>query len=149
MNAYRSMLTVLAAVVIAVIAGCAGTTGGQATSAQSARHKVVFQVSEADPRKWNLTLNNARNVQQDLGAANVDVEIVAYGPGIGMVQMGSATGNRIGEAMAAGVKVVACENTMRNMKLGKADMLPGLGYVHAGVVELMERQQQGYSYIRP
>ena len=30
-----------------------------------------------------------------------------------------------------------------------ADMLKGIGYVPAGVIELMQRQQQGYAYIRP
>jgi hypothetical protein len=118
-------------------------------AAASARQKVVFQVSDADPGKWNLTLNNAKNVQQDLGATNVDVEVVAYGPGIGMIKLESPVGNRVREAMTSGVKVVACENTMTNMKLTKADMLPLLGYVPAGVVELMQRQREGYAYIRP
>ncbi len=112
-------------------------------------HKVVFQVSDADPAKWNLALNNARNVQKDLGADKVAVEIVAYGPGIGMLKMDSVAGTRIGEAMATGVAVVACENTMTGQKLSKADMLGGIGYVPAGVVQLMERQKQGYAYIRP
>ncbi len=151
MIATRRILILCTATIIASITGCASTTGGQTASAQSTaqRHKVVFQVSEADPKTWNLALNNAKNVQHDLGAANVDVEIVAYGPGIGMIKMGASTGNRIGDALKAGVKVVACENTMHNMKLSKGDMLPGLGYVPAGVVELMERQREGYSYIRP
>ena len=112
-------------------------------------YKVVFQVSDADPAKWNLTLNNARNVQKDLGADKVAVEIVAYGPGIGMLKMDSVSGGRISEAAATGVSVVACENTMHAQKLTKADMLGGIGYVPAGVVQLMERQKQGYSYIRP
>jgi intracellular sulfur oxidation DsrE/DsrF family protein len=45
--------------------------------------------------------------------------------------------------------VVACENTMRAQKLVYADMLPKIGYVPAGVVELMKKQQEGYAYIRP
>ena len=49
----------------------------------SVRPKVVLQVSDADPAKWSLALNNAKNVQTDLGAANVDLEVVAYGPGTG------------------------------------------------------------------
>lgn len=113
------------------------------------KHKVIFQISDADPAKWNLALNNIHNVQQDLGVKNVEIEVVAYGPGIGMLKLDSTSGNRISEAMATGVKVVACENTMRNQKLGKDDMLSGIGYVNAGVVELMEKQQQGWSYIRP
>ena len=48
------------------------------------KQRVVFQVSDADPAKWNLALNNARNVQQDLGQDNVQIEIVAYGPGLGI-----------------------------------------------------------------
>ena len=76
-----------------------------------------MQVSDADPAKWNLALNNARNIQTDLGAANVDIEVVAYGPGIGMLKADSVVGNRIDEALGAGVKVVACENTMRGQKL--------------------------------
>ena len=58
----------------------ANPTAAQST-AVAARNRVVMQVSDNDPAKWNLALNNARNLQADLGAANVDVEIVAYGPG--------------------------------------------------------------------
>ena len=114
-----------------------------------ARARVVMQVSDSDPGKWNLALNNAKNIQADLGAQNVDVEIVAYGPGIGMLKADSVVGNRVTEALGAGVAVVACENTMRGQKLAKEDMLPKVGYVNAGVVELMQKQQQGWAYIRP
>ena len=116
---------------------------------QSNRARVVMQVSDNDPAKWNLALNNAKNLQADLGASNVDVEIVAYGPGINMLKADSAVGNRVGEALGAGVAIVACENTMRGQKLAKEDMLPKVGYVSAGVVELMQKQQQGWAYIRP
>ncbi len=120
------------------------------TSAPAAMHsKVVLQVSDGDAAKWNLALNNARNLQADLGAANVDIEIVAYGPGIGMLKADSVVGNRVDEALASGVKVMACENTMRGMKLAKTDMLSKVSYVPAGVVEIMQKQQQGWAYIRP
>jgi uncharacterized protein len=49
----------------------------------------------------------------------------------------------------AGVKVVACENTMHAQKLARSDMVSGIDYVAAGVVEIMKRQQEGWSYIRP
>src|SRR3954468_17768957 len=80
------------------------------------KSRLVFQVSDNDPAKWNLTLNNANNVQKDVGAGNVDIEIVAYGPGIGMLKADSVAANRVGDAVAAGVKVVACENTMQAQK---------------------------------
>ena len=121
----------------------------QAQQATPQRARVAIQVSDADQGKWNLALNNAKNIQTDLGAANVDIEIVAYGPGIGMLKLDSPVGGRIGEATTAGVNVIACENTMRGQKLTRADMLNGIGYVPAGVIELMSRQQQGWAYIRP
>ena len=52
-------------------------------------------------------------------------------------------------AAAAVLGVVACENTMRGAKLTKDDMLHGVAYVGAGVVEIMQRQQQGWAYLRP
>jgi len=109
--------------------------------------KVVFQVSDNDPAKWNLALNNAKNVQKDLKGAQI--EIVAYGPGIGMLKADSEVANRVSEAADSGVKVVACGNTMKGQKLTKEDMNPKIGYVQAGVVELMDRQMQGYTYVRP
>ena len=45
--------------------------------------------------------------------------------------------------------MVACENTMNAQKLARADMLKDIGYVPAGVTTLMQRQKEGYSYIRP
>lgn len=127
-------------------ATAADTTIPQVAAAQE---KVVFHVSDSVPGKWNLTLNNAKNIQDAMGKNNVDVEIVAYGPGIDMLKLESEVGDRIDKALADGVKIVACENTMRSMKLTKADMLSSIGYVPNGVVELMRKQKEGWASIRP
>ena len=145
MNARRIAITAALAALLATPFG-----GAQAQTADVGKpHKVIFQVSDADPGKWNLTFNNVRNVQQDLGKDKVAIEVVAYGPGIGMLKLDSTAASRVADALSAGVNVVACENTMRNTKLSRDDMLPKIGYVDAGVVELMNRQKEGYAYIRP
>jgi intracellular sulfur oxidation DsrE/DsrF family protein len=112
-------------------------------------NRLALQVSDNDPAKWGLALNNAYNVQQDLGAETTEIEIVVYGPGISMLKAGSPVAARVASAMKSGIKVVACENTMTAQKLAVADMLPDLAYVPAGVSQLMKRQQQGWAYIRP
>jgi len=142
-----ALLTALLGAVVALSLPWAEDAHAQAQAAT--RNKIVFQVSDAEPAKWNLTLNNIRNVQTDLGAKNVEIEIVAYGPGLGMLKADSVAGNRVADALAGGVSVVACENTMKNQKITRDDMLPKIGYVEAGVVQLMKRQQQGWAYIRP
>lgn len=122
----------------------------QGTVATGQKHyKIVIQVSDNDPAKWNLALNNAKNLQEDVGAANVDVEIVAYGPGIGMLKFDAPVGNRVGDAVKSGVKVSACENTMRGQKLTKEDMNSAVGYVPSGAAEIMIRQGEGWAYLRP
>ncbi|MEO7886226.1 MAG: hypothetical protein ABIR76_05760, partial [Polaromonas sp.] len=83
--------TAVATFLIAARAQSAVATGTK-------RQGIVIQVSDNDPAKWNLALNNAKNLQDDVGAANVDIEIVAYGPGIGMLKLESPTGSRIADA---------------------------------------------------
>ncbi len=73
----------------------AGIAPAQAQQPAAARSKVVLQMSDGEPAKWNLALNNAKNLQSDLGAANVDIEIVAFGPGIGMLKADSVVSNRV------------------------------------------------------
>ena len=111
--------------------------------------RVVVQVSEADPARWNLVLNNVKNLQDDLGAGNVEIEVVAYGPGIGMLKLDAVSNSRVSDAIKAGVQIAACENTMRNQKLARADMHPNVSYVPAGVTEIVQRQRDGWAYLRP
>jgi len=148
-------------VVFAVMMGLAGlsqVTYAADVKAKAKTHQmakvaekvtVVIQVSDADPKKWNLALNNAKNVQDDMGKDKVEIEIVVYGPGIGMLKLDSEAAQRVDQAIESGVKIVACENTMKGQKLTRADMLPTIAYVPAGVVELIKKQKEGYAYIRP
>ena len=120
-----------------------------AADAPAAKEKLIMQVSDADPAKWNLALNNAKNVQQAYGADKVDVEIVVYGPGIAMLKSDSVSAGRIDEAKKANITILACENTMKNNKLTKDDMLPDTSYVAVGVAQIIKRQREGYAYVRP
>ena len=140
-------ITIISA--IAIIAACIAAPQASAQSSAAPKNRVVIQVSDAEPAKWNLALNNARNLQSDLGAANVEIEIVAYGPGLSMLKRDSAVATRVDEALTSGVRVFACGNTMRAEKLTQPDMLPSISFVDAGVVEIMHKQQQGWAYIRP
>jgi len=142
----RNLAGGLAAVALCFVVGFAAPAAAQPVPQ---RNRIVIQVSDGDAAKWNLALNNARNLQADLGAANVEIEIVAYGPGIGMLKLDSPVASRIADAKDSGVKILACENTMKGQKLSHSDMLADIGYVGAGVVEIMQRQQEGWAYLRP
>ena len=50
------------------------------------------------------------------------------------------------------IKFSACGNTMKKMAKKKGSpvvLLEGVGEVQAGVLRIMELQQQGYAYVRP
>lgn len=136
---------------LALAAGAVAASGAAAAPAPAAgapAYRVVFQVSDADQAKWQMTLNNARNVQQDLGAANVAIEIVAFGPGIGMLKSDSPVAARLDEAIQAGVAAHACQNTMRALKLDVKDLAPKVTAVSSGAAAIVKRQAEGWAYIR-
>jgi hypothetical protein len=112
------------------------------------RNRALFQVTDSDPARWNMILNNMTNLKDGVGSEGAEIELVAYGPGIAMLKADSPVKQRIADALKDGVKVNACQHTMHGMKLTPADMLPEIGYVPSGVVEVMRKQQQGWAYIR-
>ena len=120
-----------------------------AAHAQKGPEKVVLQVSDDNPRTWNQALNVIENLQQAYGKQNVDVELVAFGFGLGILKLESVAANRVHDALQSGARIVACEVTMRRQKLTKEDMLPNIGYVPAGVVEIIGKERQGWAVIRP
>lgn len=146
MNRRTYALALALAGSIYLTTGCANMASGQTAATAS---RLVIQVSDGDAAKWNLALNNAKNAQKEIGADKVNIEIVAFGPGIAMLTADSSVADRVSAAVKSGVQVSACENSMVAEKLAKADMNPSIGYVPSGVVEIMRREQQGWSYLRP
>lgn len=111
--------------------------------------QIVVQVNEDDSKKWNSILANIRNIQRDAGSKNVAIAVVAIGPGLDMLMADSLAANDIQDSIAAGVEFVACENTMHARKISRSDLLEGVRYTKAGYIEIVRRQQQGWSYLRP
>ena len=117
-----------------------------------AKHHLVMQVSEADPARWNLVLNNAQNVMDSLGAQEVQVVVVAYGPGLKMLLHDSKVAKRIAALDAEGVEFDACHNTMEAMAKATGHMpvlTPEAVIVPGGIVRIMQLEAHGFAYIRP
>ena len=122
---------------------------GPATQIIGTPKGVVIQVSEADPEKWNMALINASNVRKAYGDKGVAVEIVAYGPGLKMLRKDSSVAAGLEEVKQSGVKLLACGNSMTMSHTTRDELNRAVDIVPAGIVEIMERQQEGYAYVRP
>lgn len=120
-----------------------------AGKAAAIANRIVIQVNEEDGKKWIAVLANIRNIQAELGRNNVSIAVVAIGFGLGMVTADSIAANDVQDALATGVEFLACGNSMKAQHIAKDDLVPGVGTVTAGYVELMRRQQQGWAYLRP
>ena len=133
---------------LAVLALSSPTLAAKKKAPPEKPNQVVLQVSDADPAIWNQALNVARNIQNAYGKDKVKVEIVAFGNGIDMVKFDATVANRVTEASGNGVAVIACENTMKARKLNNEDINASVGRVPAGVIEIVTRQREGWSYIK-
>lgn len=144
---YLAVFGLLALLASAPAAAQRVGAGATAGSKPATQNRMVFQVNEDDSRKWHTILANLNNVQEELGKA--DISVVVIGAGLGMLKADALTANGVQDAMAAGVRFVACGNSMQSMKLTRDDMIDGIAYAKAGYVEIMRLQKLGHAYIRP
>lgn len=114
--------------------------------AQQKAHRVVFALTSQDPIDWHLTLGNIANLLK--GLPDAEIEVVAYGGGINFVKKGSEDEADIKHLEQEHVKFVACHNSMMFNHLTPADLIDGVGVVPSGIVEVVTRQEQGWSYIK-
>ena len=117
-----------------------------------AKYDVVLQVSEDEPARWDLVLNNAQNILDAVGQENARVVVVAFGPGLKMLFKNSPEAKRISSLNDEGIEFDACHNTMEGMakKLGHLPVLvPQAVIVPAGVLRIMQLEHAGFEYIKP
>lgn len=148
-NLHYKLQKILAPMLAAVLLA---SGSGLVLAAADVKHKMVIQVSTNDPLTQKIALNNAVNLQKLYGLDDVSIEVVAYGPGLGLLTKKSKQAKRVESLAMQDITFSACSNTMKKMtkKTGKKpQLLTGVGTVNAGVARIMELQEQGYSYLRP
>jgi len=117
-----------------------------------AEARVVLQISDMNPQKQTLVLNVANNLIKHYGPDQVDVEIVAFGPGLRLLLAENVNAPRIDALTDSGVRFAACENTYAKFTqlLGEAPELnPHAIHVSAGVVRIIDLVGQGYTLVKP
>ena len=127
-------------------------TIAQAADKSLADTKIVLQISDNDPSKQTLVLNVANNLIKHYGPESVDVEIVAFGPGLRLLFAENSNSKRIAGLVSNNVKFSACTNTFNKMTqlLGKPPVLnSNATMVSAGVVRIIDLENQGYKLIKP
>lgn len=109
--------------------------------------KVIFQLYDSEIKKVNHNLSSIYNILKEYPAETLKVAVVAYGNGMRALKKDydKKTLTRIFSLMEYDVEFIACKNTMETMKWTEDDFIEDLTYVQAGIVELIERQVDGYT----
>jgi intracellular sulfur oxidation DsrE/DsrF family protein len=115
-------------------------------------HKIVYQFNKAEPDYHNHVLFSVGAVLRKYGD-NVKIVVVCFGPGIHILakQPLRPVSNEIRERVSSladyGVEFHACGNTMKSLQWTENDIVSFAKHVEVGAADLMELQEQGYSYI--
>ena len=135
-----------------LLAAC-GVAQAQADEKPFAEAHIVLQLSDGDAEVQARVISVANNLVKHYGGPDfVDLEIVAFGPGLSLLFPGNPQQERITSLMASDVRFVSCLNTVETIerKTGKRpELVDGTIPVQTGVAHLVERAAQGYAVIRP
>lgn len=128
------------------------TANADSNNKPFAEKRVVLQISDPNPFKQTLVLNVANNLIKHYGQDKIDVEIVAFGPGLRLLMAGNSNQSRISGLSGSGVQFSACQNTITSFskKLGHTpELVPQATPVNAGVVRILDLTAQGYTLVKP
>lgn len=117
-----------------------------------AEKRIVLQISDQNPLKQTQVLNVASNLIKHYGSDKVDIEIVAFGPGLRLLLDGNSNQSRMNGLGSEGVRFSACKNTIEKFakNLGyQPKLVEQATPVSAGVVRILELQGQDYTLVKP
>lgn len=113
----------------------------------SKKYKILFQLASGDTAVHRSTVKQLFNAL--VAAPNSKIEVVCHNAGISFLQSSKTTmGDKISELKNKGVVFAACENTLRDRKIDKTEIVPQAIFVPAAVIELADKQSKGWAYIK-
>ena len=111
--------------------------------------KTIFHIDES--AKWSLLLKNAANLVQMADMETASIEVLANAEAVREYAAGEDTAHiaQMRRLADQGVLFAACSNALKAYRIEPERLIPFVTIVPAGVLELTQRQMQGYAYIKP
>ncbi len=110
-------------------------------------HKIIFQLTTDDTLAHKSLMKQLNNITTV--APGTQIEVVCHGPGLNMLKIGKTTvQDKMQQMKMKGVEFVACEFSMSERNVTKDKIVPEAGFVKIGIIEIVTKQEQGWSYIK-
>ena len=121
---------------------------GTCVTAQTKLHKIVFEITSADTADQRTVLRQINNVIQD--ASGTKIEVVCHGPAIFMLVKDKTVLSDIMQELKTkqDVSFAACNNSMKKNNLDKSQLVTVATVVPNGVMEVVAKEEDGWSYIK-
>ena len=118
------------------------------TEAQTAPYNVVFDLTSKDTADHQAVIRWVSAISS--GRPDAKLEVVLYGQSLDMVQKEKST---VAPALTQllqnkNVSVKVCAVAMKHHNIDAAQLLPGVGIVPDGIYEIVQRQKDGWGYIK-
>ncbi len=111
------------------------------------QHRIVMQLTSGDTLVQKGLMRQLKNMKE--ASPSLQLEVVCHGPGMNLLMSDrSIVQAKITEFAGKGIVFLACENTLKERDLDRIKVVAEAGYVKAGIIHIVERQEDGWSYIK-
>jgi len=110
-------------------------------------HKIIFQLTGGDTTAHKQLMKQFNNILSV--SPTTSIEVVCHGAGLDMLVKGKTiVEEKIKDLSSKGVIFNACEFSIKERKVDRTTIISSAGYVAAGIIEIVSKQEQGWSYIK-
>jgi uncharacterized protein len=120
-----------------------------ATASKNA-YKAIYQLDSNDPKTIQKAFRNINNALSDTRLqGKLKIELVAFSGGTEALLKNSKYENELKDLLMKGVIIVQCNNSLKERNIERDQLFDFIGIVPSGNGELIIRQADGWSLIKP
>jgi intracellular sulfur oxidation DsrE/DsrF family protein len=114
---------------------------------QKPEHKIIFQLTSGDTTAHKQLIKQFNNILSV--SSTTKIEVVCHGLGLDMLVSGKTiVEDKIKILSEKGVVFNACEFSIKERKVDRSKIISSAGFVPAGIIAIVSKQEQGWSYIK-
>ena len=122
-------------------------TGAEAKGKQ---YRAIFQLDSNDPKTIEKTFRNLKNALKDPRlSGKLEIELIAFSGGTDAYLKGGKYETDLKELAEKGVIIAQCNNTLIERNISRDDIYDFIGIVPSGTGEIIIREAQGWSIVKP
>jgi intracellular sulfur oxidation DsrE/DsrF family protein len=122
-------------------------TGAKATNKM---YHAIYQLDKNDPKVIGKTIRNINNALTDPRLkGKLQIELIAFSGGTDAYLKGGKFENDLKALAEKGVIIAQCENTLHERNISRDQIYDFIGVVPSGNGELIIRQAEGWSVVKP